>query len=214
MKEQNIEFPDERAYMYDDPDLRIMKTDPKKKHWDRWINRYKKCIQLTGRSGGKWLDAACGSGYGTEIISVFAGSVIGADVDSKTIAYAKKHHGSNANIDFINKDILDFSSWEKNKFDVVISIETIEHMLDAEPFFKQVFRLLKTDGLFVVTTPESQVGGGKNPNNQFHLNEYTYDQFSNILKSTFCEVVISAEKAIFTTGLETVQMYAVCKVKK
>ena len=216
MTDEVITFPDERAYMYNDPDLSIQKTDPKEVHRPRWRNRYKKCIQLAENHDGRWLDVACGSGYGTELISQVADYVLGVDIDSKTICYARKHHGSKSNIEFANKDIMCLSELEegKGKYDIVISVETIEHIPDAKPFLKKVSQLLTSNGTFVVTTPESQVGGGKNPHNKFHCNEYTYLQFSNILKSIFNEVHITTEKAFFSTGLETVQMYAVCKSRK
>lgn len=213
MERLNIEIPDERAYMHDDPELGIVKTDPENKHWPRMIMRYKKCIQLTNFTGGKWLDIACGSGYGTELISEVADYVTGFDIDTKTIKYAKKHHKIRQNIEFINQDILNPSVLENSSFDVIISVETIEHLNDAKPFLNRIYQLLKIGGIFIVTTPESQFGGGKNPYNKFHLNEYTLDQVRAILNLFFHEVIIKTEKAIFTTGLQTLQIYARCNKK-
>ena len=206
---------DERAYLYDDPELNITATDKENKHWDRWKGRYLHCIELAGKKGGKWLDVACGSGYGTEIISQYADKVVGADLDYNTILYAQKHHKSNDKIEFIQQDIAELNLDENDKFDVVLSIETIEHISDANPFLTSVSKILAKDGVFVVTTPESLYGGGPNPHNVYHLNEYTIPQFRELLEKYFGNVEITTSKAIFSTGIETTQVYAKCSgVKK
>lgn len=210
MKQFNVGYPDERVYMYDDFELNIRKTDIDSKHLARMINRYKKCISLANCRGGRWLDVACGSGYGTELISEVADNVVGVDIDTKTIEYANTNHKTRDNISFLNRNILDLVSLDDISFDVIVSVETIEHLSDAKPFLYRTRQLLKQGGVLVVTTPESQIGGGPNPHNKFHLNEYTLSQFKRILKEMFGNVKIETEKAIFTTGLETVQMYAVC----
>lgn len=201
---------DERAYLYNDPELGIKKTDAENKHWKRWKNRYQKCINMANRRGGKWLDAACGSGYGTEMIAEVAGYVIGIDKDSKTVAYARKHHQSFPNIRFINRDILDLTIFEERSFDVIVSVETIEHLVDPRSFLVRIHELLKSDGIFLVTTPESHVGGGPNPHNPFHLNEYTLVQLKEVLTGIFRRVHLETERAMFTTGLDTNQIYAAC----
>lgn len=209
MPETETQHPDERAYLYDDPELGIVRTDPENRHWERWRNRYRKCIALAGRVGGRWLDVACGSGYGAGIISETAEVVTGIDIDTKTVLYARKHH-SGPKITFLNQNLLELTLPPEERFDAITSIETIEHVPDPTPFFASVRRLLKPDGVFVVTTPESQCGGGPNPLNKFHPNEFTREQLVAALKCFFSDVRIETEKAVFSTGIETVQLYAVC----
>ena len=210
MSNETHQHQDERAYLFDDPELGITKTDAEGKHWDRWRNRYHKCIALAGRQGGRWMDVASGGGYGTEIVAQTATEVVGVDIDSKTVLYAQKHH-SQPNITFVNRSILDLAELMEQEFDVVISIETIEHVSDPTPFFASVRKMLKSDGVFVVATPESQCGGGPNPLNVWHLNEFTREQLLAALQKFFADVRIETETAIFTTGIETVQLYAICR---
>jgi 2-polyprenyl-3-methyl-5-hydroxy-6-metoxy-1,4-benzoquinol methylase len=205
---------DERAYMYDDLELGIEATDKENKHWDRWRKRYITCANLTDKEGGKWLDVACGSGYGTEILSNYAEQAIGVDIDKKTIEYANKFHKKKDNVNFLCQDIRKLALNEEEKFDAIISIETIEHISDANPFLKSIVKLLSENGVFVVTTPESLCGGGPNPDNKYHVNEYTIEQFKTLLENYFEKVEITTEKAIFTTGIETVQVYAICTGQK
>ena len=210
MNFKKTQIADERAFMYDDHELGIVATDKNNTHWERWKERYLKCIELSGQKNGDWLDVACGSGYGTEIISEYVDKVIGIDLDFNAIVYANKHHKSSNNITFEQQDISSLSFSNNQKFDSIISIETIEHIKDANPFLKNIIKFLKDDGVFVVTTPESNVGGGPNPNNKFHLNEYTRDQLALLLNMYFNNVEISNDTAIFSTGIETTQLYARC----
>lgn len=54
-------------------------------------------------------------------------------------------------VKFFNETIEDFYS--KNKFDLVISLTTIEHMPNAEKSFRQIFSLMKKGGLLYLTAP-------------------------------------------------------------
>src|SRR5437868_7006006 len=45
------------------------------------------------------LEIACGSGYGTQLMSKSAKKVYGVDVDKKTIEYAKQHFSA-SNIEY------------------------------------------------------------------------------------------------------------------
>jgi 2-polyprenyl-3-methyl-5-hydroxy-6-metoxy-1,4-benzoquinol methylase len=75
---------------------------------------------------GKVLDCACGVGYGTYLCSQNpdVDSIIGIDIDNDAIAWAHKHFSA-ANITFINSSIEDFCT---SKIDVLVSLETIEHL--------------------------------------------------------------------------------------
>lgn len=93
----------------------------------------------------KVLDAACGTGYGTKLLSEAASQIIGVDVDDETIKYAKKLYPE---IDFrvcdLNKTI------PKGRFDLCISFETIEHLDNPEDFVR---RISKNCSEFVFSIP-------------------------------------------------------------
>ncbi|MDG6908085.1 MAG: methyltransferase domain-containing protein [Nitrososphaerota archaeon] len=42
---------------------------------------------------------------------------------------------------------------DDNKFDLIIAIEVLEHLYDPDRLFREVKRVLKDDGLFMLTTP-------------------------------------------------------------
>ncbi len=81
------------------------------------------------------------------ISEIFSDSKIYAiDVYGKAIAYAKKNY---PHITFINADAHRLP-FKNNYFDLVISYETIEHVVDPLKILKEIKRVLKKDGLAIV----------------------------------------------------------------
>ena len=131
------------------------------------------------------LDAACGTGYGTYVMSKKAKKIYGIDVSSKAIAFAKSNYKSK-NIRFINLNILNINF--KNKFDVIVSLETIEHLTlkDALSWFRKCNHLLKKRGIFVCSSPLLRIRNNK-PfiTNPHHLYEMKKSEFFYNLKKIF-----------------------------
>lgn len=139
------------------------------------------------------LDAACGVGYGSHHIGKLAKEVIGVDISEKAIAYAKEHY-QKGNISFKVMDVqqLEFSG---RKFDVVCSFETIEHIGDPRYFLIQVKRVLKEDGVLLVSTPYVK-RTTENPKNPYHTTEFCRADFEKLLKGFFHKVEIYGERRI------------------
>jgi protein-L-isoaspartate O-methyltransferase len=85
------------------------------------------------------IDAGCGTGYGSHMISQIAKKVIGVDVDPGCIDYAKEHWQSK-NIKF---RVLDLGKGELPNADVIISIENMEHVNGMEHFIDQMTKHIK-----------------------------------------------------------------------
>jgi ubiquinone/menaquinone biosynthesis C-methylase UbiE len=126
------------------------------------------------------LDIASGSGYGSNMLAEVASKVYGVDVSIDAINYAKENYIGD-NIEYI------LGSAEKipipdSSIDLVVSFETIEHIKDYETFVKEIKRVLKKDGLAIISTPnDKEFPEG----NEFHLHEFKYDEFSNLIKESF-----------------------------
>ena len=139
------------------------------------------------------LDAACGVGYGSALIARFARSVVGIDIDPETIAYAENHYSAD-NISFKEMSIANLQ-FESGSFDAVVSFETIEHVGEdiQRDFLSEVKRVLKPEGVFIVSTPDVDVfiqrshGTYHNP---FHIKEYNAAQFEKLLGEFFPNVVL------------------------
>lgn len=128
------------------------------------------------------LDAACGYGYGTNFLRTYANEVTGIDVDPKAIKWARKKY---TGINFIQHNILNEKKELENKFDVVVSIETFEHIPRhlVEVYLNNLKKWVKDGGTILIITPQRdtvwQYNGGS------HLYEYSFDEFRGILFNVF-----------------------------
>lgn len=126
------------------------------------------------------LDIASGSGYGTKMLADVAKKVYGVDVNEVAVNYARKHYDRN-NLEYKVGDG-ESIPLDDNSVDVVVTFETIEHIKDYAQFVKEVKRVLKPDGLAIVSTPNDlEFAEG----NHFHLHEFEYDELVSLLKKDF-----------------------------
>jgi SAM-dependent methyltransferase len=141
------------------------------------------------------LDAACGVGYGSAELAQAAELVVGIDVDDATIAYARSRYGD-ANVEFHTMDVcsLDF---DDDSFDVVVSFETIEHVDDREAFLREVVRVLRPAGMFLVSTPHA-LQTTEAPQNPFHHVEYSRADFTSLLSQRFADVDLFGQRRLQT----------------
>lgn len=159
------------------------------------MHRYQYITELI--KGRIVLDAACGDGYGTDIIAANALKAYGIDISNEAIDIAKNKYKSD-NLEFITSSI-SILPFEDASFDVVVSFETIEHV-DEETqrhFLNEVKRILKTDGILIMSTPNklvySDIPGYKN---DYHFKEFYVKEFDDFLKSYFRHV------NLFSQGFE------------
>jgi ubiquinone/menaquinone biosynthesis C-methylase UbiE len=129
------------------------------------------------------LDIACGTGYGTKIMSENASKVYGVDIDAGTIEYAKTNYSA-VNIEYLVGDGQRIPL-QDNSIDTVVTFETIEHIKDYRKFIDELKRVLKPDGVAIVSTPNDLefVEG-----NHFHLHEFKYAELLKLLKKDFKNV--------------------------
>lgn len=69
-----------------------------------------------------------------------------------------------------------------NSFDFVISFQVIEHIKQDVELVREVKRVLKPAGKFIVTTPNAPMSLTRNP---WHVREYTAEQLQNLLEHEF-----------------------------
>lgn len=144
--------------------------------------------------GRKVIDAACGTGYGTQQVAVSAVALVdGFDVSMEAIAEARRLHAS-AGVCFEVADVTRLPRPD-HIYDLFLSFETIEHVPDDIAFLKEAARVLKPGGTFVCSTPNRMVTNpgisahGK-PFNPFHLREYTRSELESVLGRFFSSVTL------------------------
>jgi 2-polyprenyl-3-methyl-5-hydroxy-6-metoxy-1,4-benzoquinol methylase len=131
------------------------------------------------------LDLASGEGYGSHMMSQEAARVVGIDIDSNAIEHARAKY-KKENLEFKQCSILEVPIVGRKIFDVVVCFEALEHIEDHDKLLDEVKRILKEDGLFIVSTPNKKVYSDvPNYHNPFHLRELYYEDFKNILHQYF-----------------------------
>lgn len=149
------------------------------------LHRYA-CIKniITGK---KVLDIASGEGYGTNLISKHASSVIGVDISEEAIEHAKKKYRSN-NISFIRGSAENIPLSD-NSIDVVISFETLEHLENHDKMLEEIKRVMTKNGMLVISSPDkSYYSDAANYKNEFHIKELYADEFYSLIKKYFSNV--------------------------
>ena len=99
----------------------------------------------------KILDIGCGGGLLSEPMKRLGADVVGIDASNKNIQVAKIHAKKNKlDIKYICTSPENFET--KNKFDVILNMEIIEHVKDVDFFLKSCSKLLKKNGIMFVAT--------------------------------------------------------------
>jgi len=139
------------------------------------------------------LDIGCGVGYGTAELARRARFAIGIDSAPQAIVHARSAYAlQNTNFIPASATALPFRD---ESFELVTAFEVIEHLTDWHVLLSEARRVLHSDGVFLVSTPnkeyytDSRGASGPNP---FHTHEFEYDEFHNALTEFFphCTVLL------------------------
>ena len=123
------------------------------------LNYIKKSIldKLKKRSSGKSLknikvlDIGCGGGLLCEPLSKLGAKVVGIDASEKNIKIAKTHaKKSKLKINYYCASPENFIS--KEKFDVILNMEIVEHVENVNLFLKESSKFLKKNGIMFIAT--------------------------------------------------------------
>jgi 2-polyprenyl-3-methyl-5-hydroxy-6-metoxy-1,4-benzoquinol methylase/glycosyltransferase involved in cell wall biosynthesis len=134
------------------------------------------------------LDLACGEGYGSYLLARSAESVVGIDIDEKTIKHARNKY-IKRNLEFKVGSITEVPITDERLFDVAVCFEALEHIEDHEKLLSEVKRLLTPDGVFIVSTPNKTAYSDEPQfNNPFHVHELYFDEFKELFEKYFRNV--------------------------
>lgn len=143
----------------------------------------------------KVLDIACGEGYGSNLMAQNAKEVVGVDIDTHVIEKAKEKY-SKPNLYFKPGRTDDIPQADKS-FDVVVSFETIEHHNKHDEMMLEIRRVLKDDGILIISSPEKSEYSDKiNYQNPFHIKELYLEEFRDLLQKYFLNVELNFQRTI------------------
>jgi len=101
------------------------------------------------------LDLACGIGYGSRILKENgANHVLGIDVSEDAIKEASSIYEIDG-IKFIKSDYRDLNLYhnKEQQFDIVVSLETIEHLDYPEDFIEKMYGIINKGGMYICSVP-------------------------------------------------------------
>ncbi|HQW43790.1 MAG: class I SAM-dependent methyltransferase [Chitinophagaceae bacterium] len=155
------------------------------------LHRY--AIAMEFCSGKTVLDIACGEGYGSNLLSAKATHVTGMDADAITIEKATAKYKRD-NLYFVQSKAEKIAAAD-TEFDIVVSLETLEHLSDHTAMMKEIKRVMKPGGLLIISTPDKKEYTDKRMyKNPFHIKELYRNEFEELLKSTFIHVQIFTQQ--------------------
>ena len=139
---------------------------------------------------GDILEIGTGMGYGVDIIAPKVTRFITVDKQ------LPENILQLANVEYYEMEVPPIE-FENSSFDSVVSFQVIEHIAKDIDFVREVSRVMRAGGKFVVSTPNAPMSLTRNP---WHVREYNADELRNLLECHFSKVeaygVVGNEKVM------------------
>jgi 2-polyprenyl-6-hydroxyphenyl methylase / 3-demethylubiquinone-9 3-methyltransferase len=114
-------------------------------HWDGDVR------SVRPLAGKRVLDVGCGAGLLTEPLARLGGDVTGVDAAAENVAVAADHAAAGGlSISYVNGDI---AALAIGPFDLICSMEVLEHVADKAAFLGALSERLAPGGLMILSTP-------------------------------------------------------------
>jgi len=152
-------------------------------------------------AGKRALDVGCGAGLLTEPLARLGAEVTGIDAAPESIAVARAHaEGQGLTIDYRAGELSGLAA-EGRRFDLVTSMEVIEHVADPAAFVTALASVLAPGGLLLLSTPNRTPlsrlamitigeGLGRIPKGTHDWNRFlTPDELEGMLSATGLKVI-------------------------
>ena len=158
------------------------------------VHRY--CFALPFVVDRNVLDIACGEGYGSDLLAQAATTVIGVDIDEPSISLARRRY-TRPNLSFRTGSATAIPL-EDHSVDAVISFETIEHLEEHDTFWSEIKRVLTTDGILIVSSPNRDAYRDQRVEpNPFHKRELSQDELVKDLSRHFAHYRLFSQSIVF-----------------
>ncbi|WP_448339109.1 methyltransferase domain-containing protein [Desulfovibrio piger] len=158
------------------------------------LHRYLLACELA--AGKTVLDIACGDGYGSAMLARHAAQVTGVDIDTPTVERARGKYVAD-NLRFLQGSATDIPL-DDDSVDLVISFETIEHLMEQDRMLYEIRRVLRPEGFLLISSPDkyeySDVPGY---HNEFHLKELYRQEFEALLQKHFSRHALLGQRVVF-----------------
>jgi SAM-dependent methyltransferase len=133
------------------------------------VARYRWAAQAV--AGRRVLDAGCGTAYGTRLLAEGGASeVLGVDIAASVLDAVRPSMPECVTLEAADLRALPFGD---GSFDAVVCFEVIEHFDEPLIVLDELVRVLASDGVLLISSPNR---GVYTPGNPHHLHEFTPDE--------------------------------------
>lgn len=132
--------------------------------------------------GAYIVDAGCGCGHGTYLLSLKGEGVLGLDYSPEALAFARKNYSR-------RDAIIKYQEWDgetdpipqafDRPWDVVVAFEFLEHIEDDKGFVERAWKASRDGALLIVSAPHPTWDKGRNP---FHKRVYDPIALANLVR--------------------------------
>ncbi len=155
-----------------------------------WFQRHLTVYEWIGARviGRRVIDMACGEGYGSEVLSRSAESVLGLDANPEAHEHARLRY-QRQNLSFDRGVVENYG--EPGAYDAVVFLQTIEHVQDPGAVLRHFRSLLAPGGVAYVSTPNVLTlapPGEARSGNPWHVREFRAEEFEALCRAEFDEV--------------------------
>jgi GT2 family glycosyltransferase/SAM-dependent methyltransferase len=158
------------------------------------FHRYLWAAQLIG--GRRVLDLGSGEGFGAALLAESASSVVGVDLDELTVEHSRLNY-EGPNLRFELGTALDLSAYGDGTFDAVVAFEVIEHVAEQERVLAEVARVLRPDGILIISTPDRRMySRSRTEPNPFHVRELGLEEFLKLLGEHFPHLATWGQRTV------------------
>ncbi|MFQ5643676.1 MAG: glycosyltransferase [Thiogranum sp.] len=146
------------------------------------------------------LDIASGEGYGSAMLGMRAQQVLGVDISATAAAFSRKKYAS-GKLAFIRGSCSAIPLKDRS-VDMIVSFETIEHHDQHEAMIKEFVRVLRPDGIIIISSPDkheySDVPQFHNP---YHVKELYEKEFRELLFRHFQCVQMYGQRLVYGSAI-------------
>uniref|UniRef100_UPI0016606D9F class I SAM-dependent methyltransferase n=1 Tax=Stenotrophomonas maltophilia TaxID=40324 RepID=UPI0016606D9F len=156
------------------------------------LHRYAWCLPIV--EGKDVLDVASGEGYGSAMLASRARSVRGVDISPEAVDHATERYAALSNLGYVQGSAAAIPLPD-DCVDVVVSFETIEHLMEQKEMMAEVRRVLRPDGVLVMSSPNKEVYSDRaGYHNDFHVKELYQNEFLELVGQHFPAVRLCGQR--------------------
>ncbi|MFH1722397.1 MAG: methyltransferase [Candidatus Altiarchaeota archaeon] len=147
--------------------------------YNKWIY-----ANISEYIGERIFEVGCGIGNITQFLKEKE-YILCLDRSQGMIKRTKKNFSENKNISFLKKDLLDVDAafLSQEKFDTVLCINVLEHILDDERALKKMHEIVAPGGNLVLLVPAIKSLYGESDKSLSHHRRYTKKELLHKVKS-------------------------------